>query len=172
MSHRVLDVGCGRSPDDRATETADIAGVGGVDHQFDIRDRWPIPDDALVGVILSHVIEHVRDPIPVFREAARVLESGGWLEVTVPIGMDTWADPDHERAWTYDTFEIISGERDRHWDVDLGFDLQNRHVTVDFFRPLSPLTPLANALARLAPREVCLRASRGEITGRYRRVTA
>lgn len=171
MTERILDVGCGNNPDPRATETADIADVDGVEHQFDIREPWPFDDGALSGVILKHVIEHVREPMPVFRELARVIEPGGWLEVTVPIGNDAWADPDHQREWNYDTFEIISGERARHWDADLEFDLVNRDVEVDFFRPLSPLAPLANLLSGVAPREVCIRSSRGEITGRYRRHT-
>jgi SAM-dependent methyltransferase len=171
VTDRILDVGCGHDPDPRATETADAADLAHVDRQFDVTNRWPVMSQSVDGIIMSHVIEHVRDPIPVLREATRCLVSGGWLEVTVPIGIDAMTDPDHERRWSFETFEIICAEqRQRHWDADTRLRLLDRAVDPYLRRPFSPLTPLVKLLATRWPAEMSVRATGGEMTGWFERV--
>jgi predicted SAM-dependent methyltransferase len=103
---RVVDVGAGHEPDPRATETADKYALDGIDHQFDIRETWPFDTETFDGVVMSHVLEHIADQPAVLREAARTVRPGGWIEVTVPVGDDAHADPDHDTVWTYATPEI------------------------------------------------------------------
>ncbi|NJK91012.1 MAG: class I SAM-dependent methyltransferase [Blastochloris sp.] len=43
--------------------------------------------EGLDGVILSHVVEHVRDPVPALERMGAVLKIGGWLYVEVPDAM-------------------------------------------------------------------------------------
>lgn len=170
MTRRVLDVGAGHDPDPRATETADLHAVG-ADHQFDVRDRWPFDDAALDAVLMSHVLEHVSDQTHVLREAARCLRDQGELEVTVPVGDDAHADPDHERAWTYATPELFAcNGRTRHWDEALPLRLLERDAKVWLFPPFRRFSPLLQAFADRWPAEAVRRCSAGEIVATYRRV--
>jgi len=170
VTARVIDVGAGHEPDPRATETADLHAVG-ADHQFDIRDEWPFETASVDGLVLSHVLEHVREQAAVLREAARCVVDDGWLEVTVPVGADAHADPDHERAWTYATPELFAADgRTRHWDDPLPLRLVNHKANVWLFPPFSRLSPLLQALADRWPAEAVRRCSAGEIVATYRRV--
>lgn len=47
--------------------------------QHDVRDPWPVEDEAVDVVIGNLVLEHVEHLTPVYREAARVLRRGGQL---------------------------------------------------------------------------------------------
>lgn len=167
-SGRVVDVGAGYTPDTRATETADMHDLPGVDHQFDIRAAWPFDDDALAGVVMSHVLEHVTDQAAVLREAARCIQPGGWLEVEVPVGADAFADPDHDSVWTYATPAIFCSERrTRHWDAELPLRLLDRDATVRLYGPWQRLTPLLQLAASAWPAEAVRRCSSGALTARY-----
>jgi ubiquinone/menaquinone biosynthesis C-methylase UbiE len=61
----------------------------------DITDL-PFPDDSFDVILCSHVLEHVMDDRKAMRELYRVLRSGGWALVLVPIDFtraETFEDP-------------------------------------------------------------------------------
>ena len=95
----LLDVGCGGGaqmvemrklgwrvtgvdPDERAVEMATRS------HGLDVRrgtlEEQRFPSDRFDAVTLSHVIEHVHDPVGLLRECGRVLKPGGRLVVVTP----------------------------------------------------------------------------------------
>lgn len=96
---RLLDVGCGLGALFSAVgDQWEMYGVERsafcVDH---IRERYPdvtvynedlsaigFDDGFFDAIELSHVIEHVRDPIPLMRELHRILKPGGWLLIGTP----------------------------------------------------------------------------------------
>jgi ubiquinone/menaquinone biosynthesis C-methylase UbiE len=49
--------------------------------EHDIRLPWPAQSAAYDAVVENLTLEHVEDLRPIFREAARVLQPGGWLFV-------------------------------------------------------------------------------------------
>lgn len=162
---RIVDLGAGRNPDPRATETADVRPVA--DHQFDIEDTWSFGDNSVEGVIARHVYEHVTDREHFWSEAGRVLRRGGWLELTLPVGKNAVADDDHERVWQYTTPEHYCKHRQRSWDLTTDFVLDRRHLDVELQGFLAPLSPLLQVLATVSPGEAAYRCSAGELTARY-----
>lgn len=170
----VLDVGAGDDPDPRADITLDL--FSDADVRADLESDWPLEANCLDGVVAHHVVEHLSDPDHFFRESGRVLRPEGWLEVTVPVGADARADPDHEQVWTWRTPAIYCRDHsDRHgrpWDPDPPFVLQEREADVWLFRPFEVLSPILDWAADRWPAEAVQRCSSGEIRARYRRVTA
>jgi len=96
---KILDVGCGSGRFLSIMKAAgwDVAGVENDPAAAKIaRERYDIPvvagtleeagvaDGLFDCVTLSHVIEHVRDPVGLLRECHRVLKSKGLLVVTTP----------------------------------------------------------------------------------------
>lgn len=171
MSSRVLDVGAGPNPDPRADITADKLPDVGADAVFDAEtDEWPFSDGAVSGIIARHVVEHLERPEAFFREAARVLEDDGWIEVTVPIGASAFGDPDHQHRWVWVTPEVWSEQHRRAWDPEVPLQLVHREVDANMLPPLHHLTPVAQWLADRWPAWAAYRAPDGELTARYRRM--
>lgn len=170
MAHgTILDLGAGTNPDPRATETHDIIPSQGHDHEFDLEQEWPLPDDHADGLIARHVLEHLTQPQQFFHEAGRVLRAGGWLELTVPLGENARTDPDHAVEWTYTTPETYCQQQQRPWDPETEFTLVDRSLSVWFLPPLQPLSPLLQVLGRRWPNWAAYRCGAGELTATYRR---
>lgn len=173
---RILDVGCGGDPDDRATVAADIRETPATDHTFDAAwDRWPFDDDSVDMVICNHVLEHFdRDGVAhALREAARVTRSFGLVEISVPVGVNSRTDMDHEHDWTWETPEQFSRSHARGWDPDVPLRLIDRDVRLWGVGPTAPITPLLRAAAWIAPGlwTTDLPLTGGELTAVYRPLT-
>jgi len=169
----IVDVGAGSEPDPRADVGLDLHADA--DLRADLTDEWPLSSNACTGLIASHVVEHLPEPGHFFDEAGRVLERSGWLEVTVPVGADARADPDHEHVWTWRTPAVFcrehSAEFGRAWDPDPPFVLADRDLSAWLYGGrLKALNPLVDWLADIWPAELAERATSGELTARYRRV--
>lgn len=89
---------------------------------------WPWGDGSFETIRGSHVFEHLEDVEAALRECERILEPGGRLIVTVPVGVDARADPDHNHEWTWRTPTFYCGAR--HWDTDVGLDVVDRRVDI------------------------------------------
>jgi len=96
----LLDVGCGRgavaaalSPrfrrvhgvdgDAEQLEAAAARGISVLRVDLDL-EPLPFPDASFDAVVCLEVVEHVRDPAELTREAARVLRAGGRLYLSTP----------------------------------------------------------------------------------------
>jgi len=93
-------------------EGVDIASGRGVDLVCDLQQRWPIEDDS-VGIVRAwEVLEQLRDPIHVFKEAWRVLAPGGMFMVEVPStdGRGAWQNPSNISFFNQNSFWYYSKE--------------------------------------------------------------
>ena len=71
-----------------------------------LNERWPFEDNS-VGVIRAHdILEHLKDPIHVMKEAHRVLAPGGYFMIMVPStdGRGWSQDPTHVSYWNQNSF--------------------------------------------------------------------
>jgi 2-polyprenyl-3-methyl-5-hydroxy-6-metoxy-1,4-benzoquinol methylase len=95
---RLLDVGCGSGDflarmRDRGwsvvgVEPDPVAAEGARQRGLDVHDGMladaAFTDDSFDAIVLSHVIEHVHDPIALLRECGRALRPGGTLVLFTP----------------------------------------------------------------------------------------
>ena len=92
-----INLGCG---------TNRIPGWSNHDAEVNITRRLPWADDSADCVFVEHVVEHVTYPqaLEFFREARRVLRTGGVLRVAVPSVERVWREAtmaycDFTRKW-------------------------------------------------------------------------
>ena len=106
---RVLDMGAGSCPyrplfAHCLYQTQDFAGLGDdqlrhgsygqIDYRCDI-SSVPVADEQFDAILCTEVLEHVREPIKVVREMARILKPGGRLLLTAPLGSGIHQEPYH-----------------------------------------------------------------------------
>ena len=106
---RVLDMGAGSCPyrplfAHCRYETQDFAGLesdqlrhgsyGRIDYRCDIA-HVPVADGQFDAILCTEVLEHVREPIAVVQEMARILRPGGRLMLTAPLGSGIHQEPYH-----------------------------------------------------------------------------
>jgi SAM-dependent methyltransferase len=119
-----LNIGCGRNIRP-GWVNVDIAPLPGVDVVADLDDcrRTPLPlaDDSADELLLSHVIEHIRDPLALMQELHRVARPGARMEIRVPHGAsdDAYEDPTHVRQYFHHSFGYFS--QPYYWRADYGY---------------------------------------------------
>lgn len=104
-----LNLGCGRDIRE-GWVNVDCVAAPGVDHvtDFDGKPVLPFADDEVTYSEGSHVIEHLRNPLPFMEELWRVTEPAGLAVFRCPYGStdDADEDPTHVRrmfagSWGY-----------------------------------------------------------------------
>lgn len=169
---RVIDLGAGDNPDQRATETADQ--TSGHDHRVDLDERWPFDTKSVDGLIANHCLEHLQSPRHFFREAGRVLRGDGWLELTVPLGHTARADPTHELwyggGWAWTTPEHYCARQSREWGPETDFRLRYRNLRVWRLGPERILNPVLAVASNHWPEWAIEASHGGELTAGFRRL--
>jgi predicted SAM-dependent methyltransferase len=94
----ILDIGCGKCKT-REAIGIDVSKECDINILYDCNLPLPIKDNTVDKIILSHVIEHLDEPIKMIEEAHRVLKDGGILVVGVPhvSSYAAFTDPTHKK---------------------------------------------------------------------------
>ncbi|KAB2665556.1 MAG: methyltransferase domain-containing protein [Verrucomicrobia bacterium] len=152
---RILELGCGQGDLLKAFSGDASVRVTGMDYAagpighlrergFDAHlgglDEAPVGPESLDGIVMLHVLEHVRDPGAVIAHAARLLKRGGLLYVVCPcsghikarIAGDRWkylGPPDH--LWYFTPRSMRTMAARMGFDVLRSSNLYHRaHVTL------------------------------------------
>ncbi len=119
-----LNVGCGRNilP---GWINLDHAALPGVDVICDLElcQETPLPfeDDSIDEFLLSHVLEHIRNSMPLMQDLHRVARPGALARIRLPHGAsdDAWEDPTHVRSYFQQSFGYFS--QPFYWRADYGY---------------------------------------------------
>jgi len=93
--------------------------------EFDLsdipRERLPFEDGSVGKILMSHVIEHLANPLEVMQELWRVATNGCELVIRVPHGGndEAWIDPTHLRPYFPRSFNYFS--QPKYYKFDYGY---------------------------------------------------
>jgi hypothetical protein len=119
-----LNVGCGRNIR-QGWVNLDATALPGVDIVADLdrcTDRpLPLAEDSIEEFLLSHVLEHIRQPLPLMQELWRIAKPGALMTVRLPYGSsdDAHEDPTHVRQYFLHSFGYFS--QPFYWRADYGY---------------------------------------------------
>jgi len=104
-----LHLGCGR---DRLSGyvNCDLSPMVNPDKVVDLEKELPFKDGVVTEVVANHVLEHIRNLVPLMHELYRVCENNAIIKIRVPFFAAPCAqftDPTHVRFFTPFTFKYF-----------------------------------------------------------------
>jgi SAM-dependent methyltransferase len=118
-----INLGCGKHILDGWLNVDRVAGPGvGVVCDLGQPGRGlPFADGSFNELLLSHVLEHISDPLALMQELHRIARDGATLIVRVPYGSsdDAWEDPTHVRPYFLSSFSYFG--QPWYWRADYGY---------------------------------------------------
>lgn len=127
-----LNLGCGTRPipgwinlDSQANPGVDV--VANLDQlqnqsQNQLQDsKLPFADESIDEFMMSHVLEHIAKPLPLFQELYRIAKPNARMQIQMPYGSsdDAWEDPTHVRAYFIGSFGYFT--QPYYWRADYGY---------------------------------------------------
>lgn len=119
-----LNVGCGRNIRE-GWINLDNSDLPGIDVRYDLEQcrttPIPLPDDSIDEFLLSHVIEHINNALPLMQELWRIAKPNAVCTILTPHGShdDAWEDPTHVRPYFPNSFAYFS--QPAYWRADYGY---------------------------------------------------
>ena len=109
----VLDIGCGKRKIEPDAVGIDMSPDSAADKIWDLdRYPWPLEEGRFSRIHMSHVIEHLDDPMRAMAEVYRVSCDGADVFVTTPhfSSHNSYTDPTHKRHLAGRSFEYFTGD--------------------------------------------------------------
>ena len=109
----VLDIGCGSRKIEPGAVGIDISPGSAADHVWDLdRYPWPLDSSSFTRIHMSHVIEHLDDPMRAMAEVWRVACDGADVHIATPhfSSHNSYVDPTHKRHLAAASFQYFTGK--------------------------------------------------------------
>jgi len=109
----VLDVGCGKRKAEPGAFGIDSSPSYAADTVWDLDQYpWPLESDQFVRIHMSHVLEHLDDPMRAIAEVYRVARDGADVFITTPhfSSHNSYVDPTHKRHLAAASFAYFTGQ--------------------------------------------------------------
>ena len=109
----VLDIGCGTRKIEQDAVGIDISPDSAADHVWNLDEYpWPLADNQFNRVHMSHVIEHLDDPMRAMAEVHRVACDGADVFIVTPhfSSHNSYVDPTHKRHLAAGSFAYLTGK--------------------------------------------------------------
>ena len=124
-----VDIGCGQNKKEGFIGV-DIADIEGVDIVHDLNIYpYPIKDNSVSEIFISHYIEHTHDIMKFMHELHRILKVGGRVDIIAPYynSVRCWQDPTHrwaisEASFYYYNKEWRKANKLDHYPITCDFD--------------------------------------------------
>jgi len=109
----VLDIGCGTRKIEADAIGIDFSPDSAADHVWNLDVYpWPLPDNGFARIHMSHILEHLEDPIRAMAEVHRVAAGGADVFITTPhfSSHNSYVDPTHKRHLAAGSFAYLTGQ--------------------------------------------------------------
>jgi SAM-dependent methyltransferase len=115
-----LHLGCGRDIKP-GWINVDLRPGPGIDFVTDLNNPncfADYPNDVVDEFLMSHVLEHITNSLPLMQQLHRIAKPGARLTARTPYGSsdDAWEDPTHVRAYYLQSFGYFS--QPFYWRAD------------------------------------------------------
>src|ERR1041384_3265132 len=108
----VLDIGCGTRKIEPDAIGIDASPNAAADHVWNLDCYpWPLEDGRFTRIHMSHIIEHLEDPMRAMAEVYRVARDGADVLIVTPhfSSHNSYTDPTHRRHLAAASFEYFTG---------------------------------------------------------------
>ena len=109
----VLDIGCGKKKIEPDAVGIDMSADSAAEHVWNLDCYpWPLESDAFERIHMSHVIEHLEDPMRAMAEVYRVARNGADVLIATPhfSSHNSYVDPTHRRHLAAASFDYFTGK--------------------------------------------------------------
>lgn len=149
--HDKLNVGCGNDIREGYVNL-DFYKFKGVDVVHDIeKTPFPFPANSFSRVLMSHVLEHVEDPVETMEEIWRICKKDAVVEIGVPYfsGLNAVKDPTHKKFFAAATFDFFEKTKigERNYFVEsrkIDFEILERKIIYSKNAVLRIFNPVLN----------------------------
>ena len=109
----VLDIGCGTRKIELEAIGIDVSPDSAADKVWNLDVYpWPLDGSQFTRIHMSHVIEHLDDPMRAMAEVHRIARDGADVFVVTPhfSSHNSYVDPTHKRHLAAGSFEYLTGK--------------------------------------------------------------
>ena len=147
-----INLGCGNDIKEEYINV-DIMNISGVNIICDIEGILPFKDNSISEIILTHVIEHIKNLESFLKELYRVSRAGCIIKIRTPYFSheSAFSHYQHIRRFTWTTFDLFDNDHPEHFHTNLNLKIIKKELRGRFLGNKTPF----NLCPRLYQEYLC-----------------